>query len=235
MATLGQLTATVSHELRNPLGTIRTSMFTLANRINSKDDSVKHVFERIDRNIVRCDSIITELLDYSRIRALQHQKTNLGHWIKRLLDEIDLPDDISISLNLDDSVEAEIDRDLFRRVLVNVIENAAQAVRGIDGTVSIKNIIIECRINHNRTEIIITDSGPGIEQDILPHIFEPLFSTKTFGIGLGLSIVKQIMLQHGGNVDIDSEPGVGTRVVLWLPFVSKDISRAVSLVAKRGT
>lgn len=235
MATLGQLTATVSHELRNPLGTIRTSMFTLANRINSKDDSVKHVFERIDRNIVRCDSIITELLDYSRIRALQHQKTNLGHWIKRLLDEINLPDDISVSLNLDDSVEAEIDRDLFRRVLVNVIENAMQAIHSMDGSVSAKNIIIECRINHGRTEIIITDTGPGIKQEILPRIFEPLFSTKTFGIGLGLSIVKQIMLQHGGNVDIDSEPGIGTRVVLWLPCVSKSVSQAVLLAKKHGS
>lgn len=232
MATLGQLTAVVSHELRNPLGTIRTSIFTLYNRVNSKDDSIRPIFDRINRNIVRCDSIITELLDFSRIRALQHQKTSLGEWIRRVIEELDIPKGISVSLNLDDSIEVEIDRDLFRRVLVNVIENSQQALMdsGTD-----KNIIIECRVNATRTEIIVIDTGPGIQKDIMPRIYEPMFSTKAFGIGLGLSIVRQIMLQHGGNVEIDSELGIGTRVVLWLPRQARYVSQDVSLSVSRGT
>ncbi len=231
MATLGQLTAVVSHELRNPLGTIRTSMFTLFNRVNIKDESIKHIFDRIDRNIVRCDSIITELLDFSRIRALQHQKTSLGNWIKLVLEDLDISKDISVVLNIDDSLEVDIDRDLFRRVMINVIENAEQAVNSHDGN---KNIIVECRVNNNRTEVIITDTGPGMEKDVLPRIFEPMFSTRAYGIGLGLPIVRQIMLQHGGNVDIESEPGVGTRVVLWLPRHARHVSQDISLSASHG-
>ena len=91
MATLGQLTATVSHELRNPLGTIRTSVFTLSNRIKDYDPKLKKNIERIERNIIRCDNIITELLDYSRIRALQHEKTNLSAWIANILEDIKIP------------------------------------------------------------------------------------------------------------------------------------------------
>lgn len=218
MATLGQLTATVSHELRNPLGTIRTSVFTLSNRIN-KDEAIQRVMDRIDRNIVRCDSIITELLDYSRIRALQHQKTKLSVWLMDLLSEIKVPDDISVSLDLDDSIETEVDRDLFRRVMINVIDNASQAISSAEANGQEKKIIIESRINNGVIEVIVTDTGPGIDKDVLPKIFEPLFSTRSFGIGLGLSIVKQIMVQHGGNVEITSEPNIGTRVVLVLPAV----------------
>lgn len=216
LATLGQLTATVSHELRNPLGTIRTSVFTLSNRIKNKEDSIQHIMDRIDRNIVRCDSIITELLDYSRIRALQHQKTNLAIWLKTLLGETEIPDGISVSLELDDSIETEIDRDLFRRVMVNVIDNASQAINSVENNTA-KKIIIESRINNGLIELIVTDTGPGIDPDILQRVFDPLFSTKSFGIGLGLSIVRQIMVQHGGSVDIVSELNVGTRVILTLP------------------
>lgn len=224
MATLGQLTATVSHELRNPLGTIRTSVFTLSNKIANKDATLQRAIERIERNIVRCDNIITELLDYSRIRALQHQATKLSDWIRYTLEDISVPKGIRLRLELDENVEIEIDRDLLRRVLVNVVENAFQAITESSFESNDKTIIIQDQLANDRIEIIITDTGEGIADDIMPKIFEPLFSTKGFGVGLGLPVAKQIMEQHGGGIEVISEVNVGTRVTLWLPM-SLGISR----------
>ncbi len=217
MATLGQLTATVSHELRNPLGTIRTSVFTLANRMRGKDPSLNKTIERIERNIVRCDSIITELLDFSRIRALHHEKTNLNNWLRVIVDELHLPESIVLRLEMDKSIDIEVDRDLLRRVVVNVLENAMQAMLEMDDENRDHTVVIQCSVRDSRTEIVFTDTGPGMDDDVLQHIFEPLFSTRSFGVGLGLSVVKQVMEQHGGGVEVFSEKGVGTRVLLWLP------------------
>ena len=217
MATLGQLTATVSHELRNPLGTIRTSAFTLANKLKDREPGLRKNLDRIERNIVRCDNIVTELLDFSRIRALQHEKTNLKKWIMTVIEEVDVPDSITLRLELDDNIDIEIDRDLLRRVIVNVLDNACHAIQEIEAIDHDRTVIVQSVMNNSRTEIIIIDTGPGIPQDVMPHIFEPLYSTKSFGVGLGLPVVKQIMEQHGGGVEVASETGVGTRVILWLP------------------
>ena len=227
MATLGQLTATVSHELRNPLGTIRTSVFTLANKLKDKDPGLRKNIDRIERNIVRCDNIITELLDFSRIRALQHERTNLRSWITGIIEEMDVPEPIRLRLELDDNIDIEIDRDLLRRVIVNVLDNACHAIQELDDEEQDTTIIVQSVLNNSRTEIIIIDTGPGIPEDVLPHIFEPLYSTKSFGVGLGLPVVKQIMEQHGGGVEVTSERRVGTRVLLWLPS-SLNISNQIA-------
>ncbi len=219
MATLGQLTATVSHELRNPLGTIRTSIFTLSNKLKDKDPGLRKTIDRIERNIIRCDNIITELLDYSRIRALHHEKTNLCLWIQSVISDMKIPESIKLRMDLNNDIDIEIDRDLFHRVLINVIENAYQAIEEnieYDGD---KTLIVQCSFSDKRTEIIVIDTGPGIPEDIYPYIYEPLYSTKGFGVGLGLPVVKQIMEQHGGGVEISSEKNIGTKVVLWLPSV----------------
>ena len=218
MATLGQLTATVSHEIRNPLGTIRTSVFTISNKIQNKDATLQRAIERIERNIIRCDNIITELLDYSRIRALQHQVTRLSDWMRYTMEDINIPQNIHLRMVLDDSIEIEIDRDLLHRVLVNILENASQAITESKIVSSDRTIIIQSQITNERVEIIVTDTGEGISKDVMPRIFEPLFSTKGFGVGLGLPVVKQIMEQHGGGIEIASEENVGTRVTLWLPI-----------------
>jgi len=217
MATLGQLTATVSHELRNPLGTIRTSVFTLSNKIKDKEPRLQKTIERIERNIIRCDNIITELLDYSRIRALQHEKTNLCSWIYSVLSDMEIPESINLKIDLNKNIDIEIDRDLLHRVLVNVVENACQAIDERVGDENERSLLIQCYLSDSRAEIVLTDTGAGIPDDIYPHIFEPLYSTKGFGVGLGLPVVKQVMEQHGGGVEIVTELNVGTKVILWLP------------------
>ena len=221
LATLGQLTATVSHELRNPLGTIRSSIYVIRHGVSEAvTASVGKAVERIERNITRCDRIIDELLDFTRIREPEPQSTLVDNWLSDILDELAVPDGVSVTRDFRCGGEIiYFDRDAMRRTVVNVFENACHALeetRERDPSAELK-ISVGSSIVGKRLELWVSDTGPGIPDDVLPTVFEPLFSTKGFGVGLGLVVVKRIMDQHNGGVEISTEPGKGTEVILWLP------------------
>lgn len=221
LATLGQLTATVSHELRNPLGAMKPSLYIIEKKIDKNDERVQKAIERIDRNIDRCDNIIDELLDFTRIIRLVRQSIRIDEWLESVVDEQDIPKDIRVEKDLSlKDVELVVDSDRLRRAVINVVENACHAMENENHQIIDKKnacLRIKTVSNDERIEIVISDSGSGMPQDILGRIFEPLFSTRGFGVGLGMPTVKQIMEQHGGGIDIDSEEGKGTTVTLWLP------------------
>lgn len=221
LAVLGQMSAVVSHELRNPLGTIRTSMITIADNTEGRGLDVEGAIERIVRNIKRCDGIIVELLDYTRDTAPSREPTDVDEWLGGVLDELEVPPGLSLGRDLVSGVEADIDRDRLRRAVINIYDNACQAVTG-NGNGADKEVAVATRADGKRVEIQVTDSGPGIADDELGNIFEPLYSTKSFGIGLGLPVVKKIAEEHGGGVEISSEIGRGTRVTLWLPLTAPE-------------
>jgi PAS domain S-box-containing protein len=222
LATLGQLTATVSHELRNPLGVIRNTMFTIAETAQANGLKLERAFGRIERSIGRCDTIITDLLDYTRIRQLRREKVPLDSWLAEVLDEQQIPERIALvrEFAAGDPI-VSVDADRLRRVIINLIDNAAQAIEGDreESNSAPPGICVRTRMAAERVEIEIEDGGPGIPPDIFKRIFEPLFSTKGFGVGLGLPTVKQIMEHHGGNIEMISEPGRGTRALIWLPLI----------------
>ncbi len=221
LATLGQLTATVSHELRNPLGVIQTSTFVVRDNLKDCDPRVGRSLERIERSVIRCDRIIEELLDYTRIRQLEPEPTPIDPWLEGVLEEQTQHTDISLRCEFGlPGVKVFLDQERFRRAVINVFENACQAMVGDDnGKIEEGEHIltIQTSKSNGRIEVVFEDNGPGIPPDVLPKIFEPMFSTKGFGVGLGLPVVKQIMEQHGGGIEIDSGQGRGTRTCLWLP------------------
>jgi signal transduction histidine kinase/DNA-binding LacI/PurR family transcriptional regulator len=221
LSALGQLTATVAHEIRNPLGTVRNSVFSIGNAIErSQLDRVELALKRAERNITRCDNIITELLDYTRTPELKLQPICLDEWLQRILAEQTIPENIILSVDLAKDVEISLDPERFRRTIINLVDNACQAMQemaALDGPEQI--LYIQSEIGEKQVQISITDTGPGIPPEVMPHIFEPLYSTKSFGVGLGLPIVETIVKQHGGRIEINSEAGRGTQVVLWLPVV----------------
>ena len=222
LATLGQLTATVSHELRNPLGVIRNTMFTITEAVQASGLKLERALGRIERSIGRCDAIITDLLDYTRIRELRRDQYTIDTWLGEVLDEQKIPEHIELMRDFAAGNRAVLfDADRFRRVIINLIDNAAQAIEGGReqmATGAPQRIIVRTRIAGDRLEVEIDDSGPGIPPEVFKRIFEPLFSTKGFGVGLGLPTVKQIMEHHGGGIELLSEPGRGTRAVVWLPL-----------------
>lgn len=219
LATLGQLIATVSHELRNPLGTVRGSVFIISQRLLGKDLGVERALDRAERNIVRCDRIIEDLLDYTRTQELDLQPVILDRWLEGALEEYLFPVDIEVKVRLGAGIEVHIEVERLRRCLINLLNNAVDAMKTKKGEQPPrpKKLEILSAITADRVEIRVTDSGKGIPKENLEKIFEPLFSTKSFGVGLGLPTVMQIMEQHGGGMEITSEMDVGTTAVLWLP------------------
>ncbi len=226
-AMLGNLIAVVSHELRNPLGTIRASLFAVTERARGKGLGVDQSLERAERNIVRCDKIIEELLDYARSHELDLEPTAMDQWLAEVLNEQIIPAGIGFSHQLVSSAELNVDRERLRRCLLNVVGNACQAMMekhkemdSEEARPGKDHLQVESRVVGGRFEIRVADTGPGIYPDELAKVFQPLYSTKGFGVGLGLAIVKQIMELHHGGVDIESRPGEGTAVTLWLPTSS---------------
>ena len=125
-----------------------------------------------------------------------------------------LPPRVGLTLDLDGATPpVRADRRLLERALVNLIENALQAV-GEAGEIRVS---LRARDEGRRVEIEVRDSGPGVAPEARDRIFEPFFSTKTSGSGLGLALVKKIAEDHGGGVRLESAPGEPTRAVLWLP------------------
>lgn len=220
LATLGQLTATVSHELRNPLGAMRPSLFIIDKDSDKTNERVQRAIEIVDKNIERCDNIIDELLDYTRITTLDRKSTHIDEWLELLIDEQNIIGNIRVEKNFSlNDLELNIDPDRLRRAVINIVDNACHSMLNDKETEAVKDscLCINTIANNQRIEIIVSDNGIGITKDTLEKIFEPLFSTKGFGVGLGMPTVKQIMEQHGGGIEIESEAGKGTSVTLWLP------------------
>ncbi|MDH5410424.1 MAG: PAS domain S-box protein, partial [Alphaproteobacteria bacterium] len=221
LAVLGQLTGTVAHELRNPLGALVNSMTVIRHKSSAAGLDLKAVFERTDRSVKRCERIITDLLDFARATGIQRESVVLDNWLSDILDEQDIPEATAINANLQtDGATVRFDPDELRRAVINVVDNACQAMgdgNRTNGTAA-GELTVTSRINGERVEIEIMDTGPGIPEDILPQVTEPLFSTKSFGTGLGMPTVLRIMEEHGGGLGISSQEGRGTQVTLWWPL-----------------
>jgi signal transduction histidine kinase len=217
-STIGHMTSTVAHELRNPLGAISNSLYLLR-QATAGDDSLGRAVERGERSIVRCNKIINNLLDYTVSRPFRPYRLGVDQWLESVLAEQSIPSWVEVERHFDapgGAIGADSDR--LGRAIANLIENAVQAVEGAAEGAP-RRIVIATRLGEH-VEIAVTDTGPGIPAEVLPQIFEPLFSTRNFGAGLGLAIVSQIVAQHGGTVAAESAPGEGTTVRLRLPHAS---------------
>lgn len=215
LAAMGQLTGTVAHELRNPLGVIATSIAVIETRSRNAKLDIGAALARANRGIRRCENIITEHLDFAR--ALGHQPVSLilDYWLSEILDEMTVPGDTALIRDLGSSgAVVRFDPETLRRAIINLVDNAFQALG--EGA-ACREVTVASRIDGKNIEISVSDTGPGIPDDIRARIMEPLFSTRNSGTGLGLPTVQRIMDEHGGSLRIDSMPGRGTQVTLRLP------------------
>ncbi len=235
MAQLGQLTATVAHELRNPLGAVRTSAYVLERRVSAEDPKIRSSFERIKKGISRCDAIITQLLDFSRGGNIVAKPGDLDEWLAGIVQDTvqTMPESVNVQLQLGlGSSDVMFDAGRMARAVGNVIANAAEAMIGNGDSVELATaspqIIIATAMTVRGAEIRISDNGPGIANDVRTKIFDPLFTTKSFGTGLGLPAVDNIMHQHGGGLEVQTALGEGTTFTLWLPMPGADKSKIVA-------
>lgn len=229
MEQMGQLTATMAHELRNPLGAARTSIFLLERKTRDKGLGVESQIQRITNAIMRCDDIITQLLDFSRTKKLSPTSADFDAWLERTVTEeaLRLPQVLSISCQLGTAgVPIAFDPSRMQRAVTNLLNNASEAMVG-NGDDTTKYAVADPRIEiasiveDGMLRLTIADNGPGITPENLARVREPLFTTKSFGTGLGLPAVEQIAAQHGGSMHITSELGLGTIATIFLPLETR--------------
>jgi len=211
LAFMGQMAGTVSHELRNPLAVIKSSTYYLKRRLEGGDEKIdKHLF-RLERQVQICDNIIGDLLESSRSWLLAPLPVNINNLIETTISEIRIPQGIQIEKNYDPDVPImNLAPERMRQVITNLIQNSIQAV-GKEGT-----IYVETRKYEKYVAIRIKDDGAGIAPDDLEKIFEPLYTTRARGVGLGLSNVKRVIEAHGGKINVESKLHVGTMMEIIL-------------------
>ncbi|HEY5362966.1 MAG TPA: ATP-binding protein, partial [Aestuariivirga sp.] len=214
---LGQLTATIAHEIRNPMGAIRTSAFIIGKKIGASDAAITTQVQRINIGVARCDKIISQLLDYSRTKKIDAAVGDLDTWLSDMLNEevehisskVNFICDLGIGERL-----VSFDPTRMRRAMMNLINNGADAMLAAEKVQP--QICITTRIENGFATITVKDNGPGIAPENMKRIFEPLFTTKGFGTGLGLPAVVQIAEQHGGKLEVSSTEGDGASFKIYL-------------------
>jgi signal transduction histidine kinase len=216
LAALGQLTAGLAHELRNPLGTMRASAEMLLKQTKSEDDITRELAGFIASEVDRTNSLITRFLEFARPMHLRLQPASVGEVIDRAVTELDRhnpPYDVAVFKNYSPDLQpVAMDAELMQRVFYNLLLNAAQATAP-GGAITVKT-----RQTDRTAEVAIIDRGSGIEQEHLENIFNPFFTTKADGVGLGLAIVSKIVDEHGGQITVDSEKGSGSVFRVFLPI-----------------
>ncbi len=218
LSVLGQLTATVAHELRNPLSAIRNTLFTVKELATGSGVKLDRPIARMERSIERCDRIISDLLEYTRDRELKRTSVAFDQWVAEVLADQNLSPLVVLTSELGATqANVPIDLERMRRVIINLVENAAQALAELPPDRE-RRITLRTGTADGELVLAIEDTGPGIAPEVLARIFEPLFSTKSFGTGLGLPTVKQIVNQHDGTITVGSEVGRGTCVTVRLPL-----------------
>jgi signal transduction histidine kinase len=216
LAALGQLSAGLAHELRNPLGTIKTSAEMLAKQVDPENAVAKEMADYISSEVDRTNSLVTRFLDFARPLALRLEKGDLAQVIDRAVADVEKhtpPFDIAIYKNHSPDIPPFLlDGQLMERVLYNLVLNAAQSSRP-GGSVTVKT-----RQLGDTVEISVIDRGSGIDAKHLENIFNPFFTTKSSGVGLGLAIVSKIVDEHGGKISVESEAGAGSVFRIYLPY-----------------
>jgi PAS domain S-box-containing protein len=215
LAALGQLTATVSHELRNPFGTIRGCLFLLRDQLDHSNERAMQIFQRAERNLERCNRIIEELLDYTRLQTLEREIVEIDSWLRSTLEELPPPSGTTVNAELTCGATINIDADKLRRCVINVVSNAYDAVR--ESREGNRTVHVATAAVDGHVLIRVTDTGPGVKGENMTRIWEPLFTTKGFGVGLGLPHAKQLIELHGGTIRVDNMPDGGACFTITLP------------------
>lgn len=218
LAAIGKLSGSVAHDIRTPLGTISNSIYFLKQKYQNADDQVLEKYLSImEKEVFNTNEIITDLLDYSKEPKLKLTEISINNLIDSTLNDIIFPETITLEKDLDEGIPRfSIDSSMLRRVVYNLVINSLQAMP-IGGT-----LYVSSQKQVDKIAIIIRDNGTGISPENLDKIFEPLFTTKPKGVGLGLSNVKTFLDKLGGRIEVTSAVNKGTSVALQFPLKSND-------------
>jgi len=211
LTAIGELSARIAHDMRNPLSIIKNTAEMIEKSHKNMDSNEKKLFDQQERAIYRISHQVDDVLDYIRDNPIKKKPAKISVILHDALDRIEIPDKIKINLP---KIDATIpcDSEKLEVVFVNLIMNAIQAIENKKGEVYIN-------IADEPSDIIlisIKDSGPGIPKKLISKIFDPLFTTRQIGTGLGLPSCKNIIEKHGGSIDVASPKGKGATFLVRL-------------------
>ena len=218
LAAIGSLAAAVAHELRNPLGGIKNTAYYINSKLVDSDlakenPKILQYLEMMNEEITSSNQIITDLMDFSRVNPPDTSPTDLEALVENAMSRMEVKDNVRVIKNFTSNLpEVPVDKDQVRRAITNLIRNADDAMEdGGDLTISVSE-------SNGFVEVQIADTGPGIAEDKLDKVFDPLFTTKAKGIGMGLPIVGEVVHKHNGTIGVTSNPGEGTIFTIKLPL-----------------
>ena len=216
LAALGQLAAGLAHELRNPLGTIRASAEMLNHSVASENEVAREMAGFISSEVDRTNSLVTRFLDFVRPLELRPAPADLAQVLDRSVAMVEreaAAREVTVYKNYSPEIKPfPLDAELMERVFYNLLANAAQATAP-GGAVTVKTRAVD-----SSAEISVIDRGEGIDPNLIDSIFNPFFTTKSDGVGLGLAICSKIVDQHGGKIAVESERGKGSVFRVYLPM-----------------
>jgi len=218
LSALGQMAATVGHELRNPLGAVTNSLYLIRNASKvDGDDRLRRQLDTADREVAAATLIVSDLLEFSRGRAPMPTSVDIDELVSEALSVAPPPHGVSVNRSGQRPPPLRADRDQLRQVILNVVSNAYQAMP--DGG----DLAITTATEDDSVRVTIADSGAGMDAETRQRLFEPFFTRKTKGTGLGLAVSKRIIEDHAGTISVASEEGAGSVFTLQLPveFMAK--------------
>jgi PAS domain S-box-containing protein len=216
LATAVQIAGEAAHEVKNPLAVIKAGLYYLE-RILPPDNKAQKTLSQMDEATERATNYINDLLNFSKPPELKKSRMNINEMIKKAMDE--LPPEILSNIYLQQELAGDLpdvlaDFDKLKQVVVNLVKNAAEAIR----EVKIGRLKVKSEKEGEFIKISVSDTGKGIKEEDIGRIFDPFFTTKGIGTGLGLSICQRITEAHKGEIEVKSKIGEGTTFVVKLPI-----------------
>jgi signal transduction histidine kinase len=222
LAAVGKMAAVITHEVRNPLSSIGLNAELLEDEIEAmaagkSPDEAKALLAAMQKEVDRLTAITEEYLRFARLPRPRLEREQLNPIVSGLVEfqreELGLRG-VKVEARLGADVPpVAADEGQLRQALLNLVRNAADAMAGSGGGA----LTVSTQRAGGEVEVRVADTGPGISPELLPRIFEPFFSTKEGGTGLGLALTQQIIAEHGGSIEVESEHGKGTTFVVKLP------------------
>lgn len=213
LAAVGQVAAAVGHELRNPLGVMTNAIFLARTQLPSGDaEMVGRHLDTTEREITAATMIVESLLGFTRAKKPAKQWVDFDELFAEALTVTPPPQGVEVvQVGLDTLPPIRADRQRLRQVILNLLTNSFQAMEG-------KGVItVAARAHADKIELTFSDTGPGLDKETAEQIFQPFFTRKASGIGLGLAVTEQIVEAHGGSIKVKSNPGEGATFVICLP------------------
>lgn len=215
LATIGQVAASIGHELRNPLAVMQTSVHQLQRRVPEDERTARHL-RRVGEQISLCNQIISDLLELARDRPIERHSVDVAAVIREAAASVPRPEGVALVLDLEEALPlAALDRGQVRQLVVNLVLNAFQAV-GPAGSVT-----VGLAASSEELQLRVDDSGPGLSPEVQRRLFEPLFTTRANGTGLGLALCRRIVEKHGGTISAANRAGGGASFRATFPRVEE--------------